>query len=371
MNSKILVILLLTAFILGCSGEGSSDVSGDSTPMATDGANEKGGELNLSEGINIYPGLSIFNEIDGKAIGILSQGEVVFLTGNSGKNKKDSNFVEFITKNEVKGWTWAAYIFDSYEGAIVKGDTEAFVFSKADDNSLLDSTIAPLTFLVVDKETKSDKFLKVSWMEGNNILSNFILADDATFSSNDILASRIVKNYEKSKNQEVSNELLENLNSIGGGAGHIQVYLNTLPKKGKELNPDIDEIRATIEVENQIQDGDMVTLTGDKPALNSVEVDFGALDYLFIEGYSEDNNLEITIHNASVANLVTLPGILSIDIDGAKQYLGVIDAMAITSGEKTFLGIEVDGAELSDNHSLELEFANGTKVLGTLVVEGE
>lgn len=371
---RFLVVLFLSLLIVSCSEE-KAETPVSSTPMETEGeVKEVEESQELVNAANIFPGLSYYDDIDGKHLGVLMAGEVVSFTGKTGENSKGHSFYEVITSENEKVWTWSSYIFEKARPGVVKPGMESFIFSKSNENAVTSKKLEPMTIVAVGSELKNETFIKVAWLtEDKKIMyDKYIVTDNVSYNSADVKVARILNKYKSVDNKDLKVELLSNARSISGVSSDFASYIDFVEQDDFEVSvPDLTQIKEKYNDKVTFENGIDIELTTESANLELTELKYSLLDYIILEGHFIKNEIKLKLFNTSVYNLETLPAELSININGTENYLGVVEPYSIESKDSFEVSFKVLGLESDKNEEylITFNFVNGDKLQTYVVID--
>lgn len=365
---RFLVSLICSLILISCSKEESTQVI-DNAPMATE---EEVKEEVLVDAVNVYSQLSYYDDIDGKQSGVLMAGEVVSLTGNTGENKKGHKFYEIITKEGKRVWTWASYIFEKSKAGVVRPGIEATIFNKSNDNAITNTVLNPMTIVAVDSEFTNDTFSKIGWKPNDKGVqfNKYLLKDDISYNSSDIRVARIINKYNLTDNKDVKAELLVNAKGVSGLSSDFLTYIEFIEKDDfNPTVPDVSSISLKYSDYINVPEENEITPYKESVALESVDQKYELLNYILIDGkYDSDGKIELSLYNTSIYDLKTLPGEISINVNGEELFLGVIGDLSINSKDSYKLSMKILDTTFDkmSEYIISFNFVNGVKKSGKL-----
>lgn len=365
---RFLVSLICSLILISCSKEESTQVI-DNAPMATE---EEVKEEVLVDAVNVYSQLSYYDDIDGKQSGVLMAGEVVSLTGNTGENKKGHKFYEIITKEGKRVWTWASYIFEKSKAGVVRPGIEATIFNKSNDNAITNTVLNPMTIVAVDSEFTNDTFSKIGWKPNDKGVqfNKYLLKDDISYNSSDIRVARIINKYNLTDNKDVKAELLVNAKGVSGLSSDFLTYIEFIEKDDfNPTVPDVSSISLKYSDYINVSEENEITPYKESVALESVDQKYELLNYILIDGkYDSDGKIELSLYNTSIYDLKTLPGEISINVNGEELFLGVIGDLSINSKDSYKLSMKILDTTFDkmSEYIISFNFVNGVKKSGKL-----
>lgn len=366
-------VLILSLLFVGCSKE-ESVVATDPVPMETDQNEEIVKEEVLVDAVNIYPGLTLFEEIDGKKNDVIMAGEKVTFTGETGENSKGHNFYEIISDGGTRGWTWSSYIFENSKPAIIKPSVESNIFIKSNENAITSDILKPFTIVSVDSEFKNGTFIKVAWMQTKNSVAydKYILGDDVSYNQADIEVARILNKIATLDNMDMKIELIANAKSVQGVSEGISSAIQDYEREYTVgVKPDLNSISYELKEDSILVADSAVSIYSESKLSDLIDFPYKALEYLIIEGVVTNNSYEILISNTSVSELVTLPSELSIVTDNGESFLGCIKGKTIPSRDLMVIRFDIEDYEESEPETVKLKFINGYELSGSILNKGE
>jgi hypothetical protein len=196
MRFFVLICVLCAAFF-SCTGGKTMSADGYVTP-------------DPAKGVNIHPTAWMYTALDGRYFGTLERGELVTMTGKSGKTQdKGWDLSQVKRQNGQDVWVFTSHIVPGTRpGVIVK---EGFIYSEPLLSKLVSNEkIDEHTIVAGLKDPKTPEFVQVSYAKPDNQLKYrvYVKSDMVSFLDSDILASILYDKALKEKNQDAKKELL-------------------------------------------------------------------------------------------------------------------------------------------------------------------